>query len=111
MITAETLKLAGKAVGRTGECYEVRGRLVLADQPPELIGSDFVHYPGEAWSPHTHEAQAFLLAKALKMTIDFDECMLSARVGKWLAEFDYEGKCNDMEAIVLFAADIGKAMD
>ncbi|MDR6163490.1 hypothetical protein [Pseudomonas fluorescens] len=64
----EMLELAAKAAGIKGGCYEVNGRLLIAEEAP-VVGS-LTYYPSPPWCPLTDDRDAFRLALNLNISTD-----------------------------------------
>lgn len=108
----ELLVLAAKAAGIKGECYEVNGRLLIAEEAPAVGG--LTYYPSPPWMPFDDDAQAFRLAVSLCMTTTAMTAFCGAKPNFGGSGFDLPimgDRVSAMRrAIVSVAADLGKRL-
>ena len=84
----ELLKLAAKAAG-------IADGDVFYDMERDKV-----------WNPRDDDGDRYRLAKKLKMSLDFDMCC----VHSGLAIYQWGGLVTEAEAVLIAAAEIGKAM-
>lgn len=61
------------------------------------------------WNPYTNKGQLYELAKALRLSVDFDMGVVYGQGAEYQQVFD-DASQTDVEAIMMVAAEIGRAM-